>query len=174
MIDAYGDGLLEKIDFEARIKSARVRLSQLQMQLQSQVGQQERAQELRGIVDNLRMFSCQVTTGLENASWETKRELIKTLVRRIEIDKDQINVVYRVDLFPFERSPNGGFWHYCGKGALNESLSTCGEQVLRLHRQKKINNVISALRISHSFDPRKSAARPGAVVYQRRILFRPS
>ena len=117
LIDAYGDGLLEKIDFEPRIKSARAQLSQLQMQLQSQVGQQERAQELRGIVDNLRMFSCQVTTGLENASWETKRELIKTLVRRIEIDKDQINVVYRVDLFPFERSPNGGFWHYCGKGA---------------------------------------------------------
>jgi len=113
LIDAYGDGLLEKSDFEPRIRSARAQLSQLETELQSQAQQQERAREMRGIVDHLQTFSCQVTSGLDNASWETKRELIRTLVKRIEIDKEQINVVYRVDLCPFEPSPNGGFRHYC-------------------------------------------------------------
>jgi site-specific DNA recombinase len=128
LIDAYGEGLLDKTDFEPRIKSARAQLSQLQTELQLQADQQERARELRGIVDNLQTFSCQVTTGLDNASWETKRDLIRTLVKRIEIDEDQINVVYRVDLCPFELRPDRGVRHYCrrtfGPTATREALTS--------------------------------------------------
>lgn len=129
LIDAYGDGLLDKTDFEPRIKSARAQLSQLQTELQLQVDQQERARELRGIVDNLQTFSCQVTTGLDNTSWETKRDLIRTLVKRIEIDKDQINVVYRVDLCPFESRPDRGVRHYCRR--------TCGPTATRVTNDQR-------------------------------------
>jgi site-specific DNA recombinase len=113
LLDAYRDGLVELNEFEPRIKSARSQLSQLQMELQSHVDKQARARELRGIVDNLQMFSRQVLCGLDSADWETKRTLIRTLVKRIEIDKETVNVVYRVDLFPFEQHPIPGSCHYC-------------------------------------------------------------
>ena len=54
-----------KSEFEPRIKAAKERLSQLQGQLQSHLDEQARAQELRLAIDNLEMFSRQVTTGLE-------------------------------------------------------------------------------------------------------------
>jgi site-specific DNA recombinase len=113
LVDAYGNELLDKSDFETRIKSARAQLSQLQGQLQSQADQEARARELRGVVDNLQMFSRQVLSGLDHADWETKQKLIRTLVKRIEIDKETVNVVYRVDISPFDLSPKRGICHYC-------------------------------------------------------------
>jgi site-specific DNA recombinase len=113
LTDAYRDGFLEKEDFELRIKSGRSQLSQLQTELQSQADQEGKAREMRGIVDNLRIFSRQVMNGLDSADWETKQKLIRTLVRQIEIDKETVNVVYRVDLPPFDQSPNRGRSHYC-------------------------------------------------------------
>ena len=122
LIDAYSDGLLDKSDFEPRVKSTRAQLSQLTAQLQSQEDQQQRARELRGIVDHLQTFSHQVNNGLNEASWQTKQELIRTLVKRIEIDNEQINVIYRVDLCPFEPGPIRGTRQYCRRSGRSTSV----------------------------------------------------
>ena len=116
LIDAYGEGLVDKSEFEPRIKASKERLSQLQEQLQSHLDEQARARELRLVIDNLEAFSRQVTAGLEQADWATRREVIRTLVKRVEIDKEQVKVVYRVDLNPFDRRPERGIWHYCWRG----------------------------------------------------------
>ena len=113
LIDAYGEGLVDKNEFEPRIKSARQRLSQVQQELQSQLDQQARAKELRLVIDNLEMFAGQVTTSLEQADWQTRREVIRTLVKRVEIEPEQVRVVYRVDINPFDSSPERGVLHYC-------------------------------------------------------------
>jgi site-specific DNA recombinase len=116
LIDAYGEGLVDKSEFEPRIKSSKERLSQLQEQLQSHLDEQARARELRLVIDNLEMFAKQVAAGLDQADWTTRRDVIRTLVKRVEIDKEQVKVVYRVDLSPFDRSPERGFLHYCWRG----------------------------------------------------------
>jgi site-specific DNA recombinase len=118
LIDAYGEGLVDKSEFEPRIKSSKERLSQLQEQLQSHLDEQARARELRLVIDNLEMFAKQVAAGLDQADWTTRRDVIRTLVKRVEIDKEQVKVVYRVDLSPFDRSPERGILHYCWRGAL--------------------------------------------------------
>jgi len=126
LIDAYGEGLVDKGEFEPRITSARQRLSQLQEQLQARVDEQARAREMRLVIDNLETFSREVTAGLDEADWQTRREIIRTLVKRVEVEAEQVKVVYRVDLCPFERSPNGGFLHYCWRrdfAASGEHLS---------------------------------------------------
>jgi hypothetical protein len=70
---------------------------------------------MRLVIDNLELFSREVQMSLNQADWQTKREIIRTLVKRVELDSEQINIVYRVDIRPFDRSPDGGTKHYCGK-----------------------------------------------------------
>jgi len=113
LVDAYAEGVLDRSDFEPRIKSAKARLSQLQVELQSHADLAARARELRGIVDHLQTFSRQVMSGLDHADWETKRKMIQTLIKKIEIGKESINVIYRVDLFSSDPSPSRGICHYC-------------------------------------------------------------
>jgi site-specific DNA recombinase len=113
LIDAYGEGLMDKSEFEPRIKSARVQLSQWQEQLQQQIDQQAQAREMKLMIDNLQTFSQQVHSGLENADWPTRRQIITTLDKRVEIEPNQVTIVYRVYLSPFDRSPNRGILHYC-------------------------------------------------------------
>jgi hypothetical protein len=42
----------------------------------------------------------------EAADWLTRREIIRTLVSRVEIDHTQVNVVFRVPPDPFVNSPD--------------------------------------------------------------------
>ncbi|MFI5379295.1 MAG: hypothetical protein ACHRHE_08360 [Tepidisphaerales bacterium] len=57
------------------------------------------------------MFEAVVKSALGQADWATQRELIRLLVKRVEIDKDRVNVVYRVDISPFDRQ--GDVRHHC-------------------------------------------------------------
>jgi hypothetical protein len=47
-----------------------------------------------------------VQQGLETADWLTRREIIRTLVGRVEIDHTQVKVVFRVPPVPFVVSPD--------------------------------------------------------------------
>jgi site-specific DNA recombinase len=111
LIDAYGEGLLDKGEFEPRIKSARERLSKTREELKSRFDRQSQARELRLVMDNLATFSRQVSAGLEQADWAARREIIRTLVKRVEIDHEEVKVVYRVDLSPFDHRPSGPSRH---------------------------------------------------------------
>jgi site-specific DNA recombinase len=92
---------------------ARQRLSQLEDELQSHIDEQSRARDLRLVIDNLEAFGQQVTSGLEQAGWDTRREVIRTLVKRVEIEPEQVKVVYRVDIDPFDRRPERGILQDC-------------------------------------------------------------
>ena len=106
LIDAYGEGLLDKSEFEPRIRCARERLSKAREELQSGLDRQVQARELRLVMDNLETFSRQVSAGLERADWAAKREIIRTLVKRVAIDAEEVKIVYRVDLSPFDDRPS--------------------------------------------------------------------
>jgi hypothetical protein len=51
----------------------------------------------------------QIDTGLEEADWLRKREMIRTLVKRVEVTQDQVNVVFRVDSYQGESDPEKKF-----------------------------------------------------------------
>src|SRR5439155_18985073 len=111
--DAYEQGLVDKDEFEPRIKAARRQLEQLEQQLKQQVDQQARQQEMKLVIDNLQMFSARVTTGLDQSDWQTRRQVITTLVKRVELEKEQVRIVYRVNLSPFDRRPDRGDLEHC-------------------------------------------------------------
>jgi len=140
LIDAYGEGWVDKNEFEPRIKSAKQQVSKLQEELQSHVDEQAQTRELRLLIENLETFSRQVTSGLEQADWNTRREIIRTLVKRVEIEPERVKVVYRVDISPFECSPERGVLHYCRR-----RVAVGLGNIHTLHRLRAVGAVLERL-----------------------------
>jgi site-specific DNA recombinase len=107
LIDSYAEGFLEKHEFESRVIRQRERLATLDEQARQFADTAALQHELRLLVGRLEDFAAQVEDGLEAADWLTRREIIRTLVSRVEIDHTQVNVVFRVPPDPFVASPDG-------------------------------------------------------------------
>ena len=69
MIDAYGDGLLEKSEFEPRVLAARERLAKLESECQRRAGEEDREAELRLVIGQLEEFARRVSQGLQEPDW---------------------------------------------------------------------------------------------------------
>jgi len=108
LVDAYGDGLLEKSEFEPRILRARERLAKLEQELKAQAEYATQQQDLQLVVGRIQEFADKVKAGLQECDWSTRREIIRALVKRIEIDKVDVRVVYRVSPCPFVEGPGRG------------------------------------------------------------------
>ena len=96
LIDAYADGLVEKSEFEPRLRDARERLERLQADAKEQADQEAQEQELRLVVGRLQEFADQVRDGLQKADWHTQRAIIRAIVKRIEVEAETVRVVYRI------------------------------------------------------------------------------
>ncbi len=108
LIDSYADGLIEPGEFEPRVRRLRQRLEQVEQQLTQLKEQVNEEEELRRILERLETFATQVGAGLEQADWNTRRELIRTLVKRVEIDREQVRVVFRISpIAPVPPSSHG-------------------------------------------------------------------
>jgi site-specific DNA recombinase len=108
LIDSYTEGLIDKSEFEPRITRLRQRLRELEAQAQQLAEEAALQAELRLIIGRLEQFAVQVQTQLETADWGTRRDLIRTLVMQVAVDREQVQVVFRVGAGPFVPSPSGG------------------------------------------------------------------
>src|SRR5208282_696677 len=115
LIDAYSDGLLEKEEFEPKLRQTKERLARLQAEATKLADEEAQRTELRLVIGKLKEFAEQLERGLEKADWSTRREIIRTLVKQIEVKEDQIRIVYRVTIVPFVEAPNGGIAQDCWK-----------------------------------------------------------
>ncbi|MGD2105205.1 MAG: recombinase family protein [Anaerolineae bacterium] len=116
LIDSYAEGFIEKQEFEPRIRRLRQRLAGLEDQTQQITDAKARQAELRLVVTRLEDFAAQAKERLEEADWPTRRELIRTLIKRVEIDREQVNIVFRVTPVPFDLSPDRGSLQHCWRG----------------------------------------------------------
>lgn len=115
LIDSYADGYLEKEEFEPRIQRFRSRLKTLESQVQEIQEQNQQRGDLERVIGQLEEFSSKVREGLDKLDWHGQRELIRTLVKRVEIGKERVNVVFRIAEGPL---PGGEdpFLQDCWKG----------------------------------------------------------
>jgi len=96
LIDSYAEGFVQKEEFEPRITRFRQRLAILEKQAQ-QIQDQETLQlEFQTAIHRLEEFGEKVKDHLDGADWQMRRELIRMLVKRVEIGKEEINVVFRI------------------------------------------------------------------------------
>jgi site-specific DNA recombinase len=113
LIDSYEEGLLEKHEFEPRIRRAKERLARLEVEAREQASRALEQQELRLLIGHLQAFAERVEQGLDEADGAARRAIIRALVKRVEIDAEQVRVVYRVSAVPFDRRPGGGVLQDC-------------------------------------------------------------
>src|SRR6516165_8472634 len=113
LIDAYGDGLLDKLEFEPRITAARERLAKLEAEYRQRIGEAAQEAELRLVIGQLEEFARRVSQGLQEPDWDTRREIVRALVKQVEIEEQEVRIVYRVSPSPFERGPQQGSSQHC-------------------------------------------------------------
>ncbi len=112
LIDGYAEGYLDKAEAEPRIRRFKERLQGLEAQAEQMRAQAQQQADLQLIIGRLEEFSAKVHSRLEDLDWHGRRELIRTLVKRVEIDLERINVVFRIQdsTFPSGSDP---FMQHC-------------------------------------------------------------
>jgi site-specific DNA recombinase len=93
LIDAYGEGLLDKSEFEPRILAARERLAKLEDACRQPMDEATREEELRRVIGQLEEFARRVSQELQEPDWATRREVVRALVKQVEIDEQEVRIV---------------------------------------------------------------------------------
>jgi site-specific DNA recombinase len=120
LIDSFAEGLIDRPEFEPRIAGLKARILRLRERRQHAVEAAEAERELTLIIGRLDEFATKVRGRLDELDFPGMQDIIRTLVRRIEIDASRVEIVFRVPP-PFGGSgdppPTGGkraqTWQLC-------------------------------------------------------------
>ena len=122
LIDGYAEGLIERDEFEPRVEGMRRRLALVEAERKEMVANAEAERDLTLLVGRLEEFAHMVHSGLEELDWNGIRKVIRAMVRRVEVDGDHVNVVFRSpppspyggdDNPPPSMPPPTGDWQDC-------------------------------------------------------------
>ena len=108
LIDAFSDGVLDRIEFEPRLLRARDRVTNLKQQLESLESESREQTTLREALACLDDFTATIGTNLEQADWAMRREILRTLIDRVVIEEEQIRIVYRINFPLFAKKASNG------------------------------------------------------------------
>src|SRR3954468_2800561 len=106
-------GLIGKAEFEPRLSELRRRVAKLEADAGSLKTSAEQTRCLQLVIGKLEAFAAIIADRLEAADWATQRDLIRTLVQRIEIDDDHVRVVFRIDPGPSDRGGPRSLLQHC-------------------------------------------------------------
>lgn len=119
LIDGYAEGYLDQVEAEPRIRRFKERLQTLEVQAEQCRARAQQQHDLQLVIGRVEEFSAKVKDGLAQLDWHGRRELIRTLVKRVEIDQQRINVVFRVGDSTFPEG-NDPFLQHCRGRALTD------------------------------------------------------
>lgn len=105
LIDTYTEGLIGKAEFEPRLARLRQRITALEQHVQREAEEAATTHDLQLLVGRLDEFAAKVRAGLADADWHLRREIIRALVKQIEVVTDQVTVVFRVGPLPAGPGP---------------------------------------------------------------------
>jgi site-specific DNA recombinase len=108
LIDSYAEGVIDKGEFEPRLVGFRQRLGGLEERRRTLFDRTSLKTTLTLLVGRLEDFAGHVRNKLEAFDWHQRRDLIRLLVKRVEIDHTDITVVFRVTPLPDGHDPDNG------------------------------------------------------------------
>lgn len=100
LIDSYSQEYISKEEFEPRIKIMRKRLKAIIEQKSVIIDHKKLKNELTLVVSNLEIFSGNIALNLEDLEWMAKRDIVRMLVKRVEIGDEGVNIVFRINELP--------------------------------------------------------------------------
>ena len=115
LIDSYAEGFIDQQEFEPRVTRMRERLQHLETQLQRLKEEAEGEEELRLILGRLESFAAKVKEGLHTADFQMRRDIIRALVKRVEIAEGEVNVVFRIGPGPITPDRTLSLLPDCGR-----------------------------------------------------------
>jgi site-specific DNA recombinase len=113
LIDSYAEGLLEKAEFESRLRDRKQRLARLEEEATRVQDVQTAQQQMRLVVGRIGAFALQVSAGLETMDWAQRRDLVRSVVKHVEIGHEEVTVAFRVNPPPVEGPPGDGVVQHC-------------------------------------------------------------
>ncbi len=96
LIDSFTEGLIEKDQFTPRMARTKSRISDLDAKIKAGAGDVDQLQHLRLATSRLRELAGAIGPELASADWHRRREIIRTLVQRIDIDTEVIKIIFRI------------------------------------------------------------------------------
>jgi site-specific DNA recombinase len=114
LIDSYAQQYITKDEFEPRIQTMRKSLKTTQEQENKLVEQKNLTKEIKLVVTNLENFVGRIDENLDTLDWHGKQDMIRCVVKRIEVGNDEINIVYKVNKLP-ESKNNIDAQHRCNR-----------------------------------------------------------
>src|SRR6266446_10038434 len=132
VIDSYAEGLIDKLEFEPRLTRLRQRIARLEEQRRQLADEAAVHAELQLIIGRLEDFAAKVHHGLEAPDWANKRDRIRTLVKRVEVAQNEVNIVFRIDPYPEDADPEKKSWQLCrgsGEPPPGQPIPRCNGQV---------------------------------------------
>lgn len=108
LVDAYEHGWLEQAEFTQRSTHVRKRLAENEAAIREWEQAHHSQEELRLIVGHFETFAQEIAAGLGDADRDLKRRIMRLLIHRIEVDTEEVRIVYRVHPRPFVLRPARG------------------------------------------------------------------
>ncbi len=115
LIDSYAEGLIEKGEFEPRVARLKERVTALETEAKDLAAKASSESDLRLIIGHLDDFAATLAANLDHLDWEAQRGIMRTLVKRVEIDQNQVNVVFRIGPGPLISDPDPTVLQHCGR-----------------------------------------------------------
>lgn len=96
LIDSYAEEVIDADEFRPRLAGLKQRLMRLRAERDAALAAHEARRSLQLVIGRLEEFAGRVRAGLDGLDWHGRREIIRALVRRIEIDREEVEVVFRI------------------------------------------------------------------------------
>jgi site-specific DNA recombinase len=166
LIDSDAEALIEKHAFEPRITRLRQRIAPGEAQRQQMAEQEALDTDLCLIIGRLEDCATGVQDGLAEADWSRKREMTRALVKRVEVDHDQVKVVFRIEPRPSDPSPEKKSLQDCRRRQL-AAVGQCVGAPVRAQRHCAFDGTVSWWEPTSSLWRRERPSPSVVVSFQR-------
>jgi site-specific DNA recombinase len=129
LIDSSTEGLIGKEEVEPRLGRLRQRIAALEQHAQQEADEMAATHDLQLLVGRLDEFAANVRTGLADADWHLRREIIRALVKEIEVTTEQITVVFRIGPQPRGPGPPPDSLPHCLSRLAPQACKGCRPRV---------------------------------------------
>ena len=96
LLDAYEAGAICLEELQPRAERLREQIRKAEQAVKQAEDRLSQNAVLSAVITRLQDFAERVGQGLEQLDWQGRRQLIRTLVARVELDEEQATVVYRL------------------------------------------------------------------------------
>jgi site-specific DNA recombinase len=100
LTDAYLGGVMQLDEYQRRRRELEQRQQALEQQAQQLSVQADHQSKLAGLMDSVEDFRRRVQSGLSQATFEQKRQLLELLVDRVVVTHDEVEIRYVIPTSP--------------------------------------------------------------------------